>query len=70
AMPFRVAKLRPTPEVRDGASPYIAEASIENTDGWLRPGMEGAAKIRIERRNVAWVYTRKLVAWLRMHLWW
>ncbi len=70
AIPFTVAKIRPTPEVRDGASVYIAEATVANTEGWLRPGMEGAAKVRIERRNVTWILTRKLVNWVRLHLWW
>jgi hypothetical protein len=67
---FTVGNLRPMPEVRGGSSVYIVEATIVNEDGWLRPGMEGAAKIGVERRNVTWVLTRKLVNWVRMHLWW
>ena len=67
---FAVAKIRPMPEARNGASVYIAEATVENTDGWLRPGMEGAAKVNVGRRNAVWVWTRKIVGWLRLHLWW
>jgi len=70
SMPFEVDKVRPTPETRNGASVYIAEATVANPEGWLRPGMEGAAKIHVGRRNITWVYTRKLVNWLRLHLWW
>jgi len=36
--------------------------------GWLRPGMEAAAKIYAGKHNVAWVLTRKLVNWLRLKL--
>jgi hypothetical protein len=70
SMPFEVDKVRPTPETRNGASVYIAEATVANPEGWLRPGMEGAAKVRIGRQNITWVYTRKLINWLRLHLWW
>lgn len=70
AIPFRVAQVRPTPEIRNGVSVYVAEATVQNADGWLRPGMEGAAKVRVGRGNVTWVFTRKLVNWLRLHLWW
>ncbi len=38
--------------------------------GGLRPGLEGAAKVRIGRANVGWVYSRKLVNWVRLHIWW
>jgi multidrug efflux pump subunit AcrA (membrane-fusion protein) len=70
SIPFTVDKLRPAPEVRGGASIYIAEATVPNVDGWLRPGMEGVAKVRVDRRNVTWVVSRKLVNWVRLHLWW
>jgi multidrug efflux pump subunit AcrA (membrane-fusion protein) len=70
AIEFTVGKIRPMPEVHGAASVYVAEATIRNDDGWLRPGMEGAAKIVVDRRNVTWVWTRKLFNWVRMHLWW
>ena len=54
--PFTINLVRPAPEVRDRASVYIAEATRSPThEGWLRPGMEGAAKVKIDRRNVTWV---------------
>jgi hypothetical protein len=83
---FAVTKIHPTPEARSGASVYVAEATVANpadaayanaddpssanAAGWLRPGMEGAAKIKVDRRNVTWVLTRKLINWLRLRLWW
>ncbi|NLW50783.1 MAG: HlyD family efflux transporter periplasmic adaptor subunit [Candidatus Brocadiaceae bacterium] len=70
AIEFTVGNVRPMPEVRGGASVYVAEALVRNDDGWLRPGMEGAAKVRVDRRNVTWVWTRKLLNWVRMRLWW
>jgi hypothetical protein len=37
---------------------------------WMRPGMEGVAKIDIDKRPYAWIWTRKIVNWVRMKLWW
>jgi len=70
ALSFTVNKIRPAPEVRGRSSVYVAEATVANSGGWLRPGMEGAAKIRIGRRNVTWVALRKPVDWALLHLWW
>lgn len=37
---------------------------------WLRPGMEGVAKIEVGRKPYAWLWTRDMVRWVRMKLWW
>ena len=36
----------------------------------LKPGMKGLAKVRVGRRRYAWMWTRRLINWLRMKLWW
>lgn len=70
AMPFELSKILPAPIVRDGASVYLAEAEIDNPSRALRSGMEGVGKIKVDRRNVTWVASRKLVNWIQLHLWW
>ena len=30
----------------------------------------GVAKVDIEKRRYAWIWTRQLVNWVRMRLWW
>jgi biotin carboxyl carrier protein len=36
---------------------------------WLRPGMEGVAKVEVGRKPYGWLWTRSLVNWVRMKLW-
>ncbi len=67
---FKVGGVRPLPETQDAASYYIAEAIIPASGRPLRPGMEGAARVRVGRRHVTWVLTRQLVDWVRLHVWW
>ena len=31
--------------------------------------MEGVAKIDIDKRPYAWIWTRKIINWVRMKLW-
>ena len=68
SLDFAVEKIRPMSETREGASVFVVEARVRNRDGWLRPGMEGSANIHADRHNLTWVFTRRLVAWVRMKL--
>lgn len=36
---------------------------------WLRPGMEGVAKIDVGRERIAWILTRQIVDTVRLWLW-
>jgi hypothetical protein len=36
---------------------------------WVRPGMEGTARIDAGSRAYPWIWTRRIVNWLRMRLW-
>ncbi|HPD17024.1 MAG TPA: efflux RND transporter periplasmic adaptor subunit [Planctomycetota bacterium] len=65
---FTVEKIRPMAEVHDQANVFIVEARIPNPEGWLRPGMEAAANIRAGEHNITYVWTRKLVNWVRLKL--
>jgi multidrug efflux pump subunit AcrA (membrane-fusion protein) len=67
---FQVERVRPQAEIRDEMNTFIVEAAIQNTEKWLRPGMEGTAKIGVDRKPLGWILTHKLVDWLRMKLWW
>jgi multidrug efflux pump subunit AcrA (membrane-fusion protein) len=47
--------------------PSVEDALAEHP--WMRPGMEGVAKISIGKRRYVWIWTRRIVNWLRMKLW-
>ena len=64
-----VEQVTPVAEARDGRTVFRVEASLERPVAALRPGMEGIAKIEVEQRRVAWIWTRTLMNWLRLHFW-
>src|SRR5262249_53374405 len=48
---------------------YRVELTIQNKDGWLRPGMTVFARIDFGRRIIAWLAVHKLKQSLRPEVW-
>ncbi len=68
-MPFSVTKVTPVSVVEDGNNFFRVEASLDKSYEGLRPGMKGIGKIDIERRKLAWIWTHRLIDWLRLWVW-
>lgn len=72
---FEVDRISPVAEVLDQRNVFRVEASLiaaedsSESISRLRPGMEGLAKVDIDRRRYAWIWSRELVNWIRMKLW-
>lgn len=64
-----VDKITPVSEAGEGANYFQVEASLVETPEFLRPGMQGVSKIEIGERQLLWIWTHKLVDWLRLKLW-
>jgi biotin carboxyl carrier protein len=72
---FVIERVIPVAEVVEQKNVFQARATLEGVDlaadfARMRPGLEGVAKVEIERRHYAWIWTRRLVNWVRMKLWW
>ena len=65
-----IAKLHPRAELRDNQNVFVAEFTLENTHGKLRPGMVGRAKVIGPDRAFAWVLLHKPWQWLRLRIGW
>jgi multidrug resistance efflux pump len=69
ALPFLVRRVTPVSSAGEGRNYFRVEAELEGASERLRPGLEGVAKIGIGERNLAWVWSRPIVAWVRLQLW-
>ena len=74
---FTVEQIIPVAEVKDQKNIFRVRVVLDDErlkagqpPDWLLPGAEGVAKVDIERRRYAWIWTRQLVNWVRMRLWW
>ena len=64
-----VDKITPVSVVEEGRNFFRVEAVVKGAIEKLRPGMEGVGKIMVDRRNLFWIWTHKLVHWTRMWVW-
>jgi multidrug resistance efflux pump len=66
---FTVHKISPVFEENAKGIAYRVEARLGENHPGLRPGMQGVAKISIDRRSYLWIYLHDLVDALRLWLW-
>ncbi|MEN6335225.1 MAG: HlyD family efflux transporter periplasmic adaptor subunit [Phycisphaerales bacterium] len=68
-IPFVVERINPAAEVVNSRNVFKVRARLLESRPWLRPGMEGVAKVAVQKRPYAWIWSRKVVNWIRMKLW-
>jgi GAF domain-containing protein/biotin carboxyl carrier protein len=66
---FVVERISPIAEVVNERNVFKVRVKLLKTYDWMRPGMEGVAKVSIGKRRYAWIWSRKIVNWIRMKLW-
>ncbi len=66
---FTVEKITPVSVLEDGRNYFQVEAKIKDNSDLLRPGMEGVAKIVVEKRKLIWIWTHRLIDWLSLSSW-
>jgi multidrug resistance efflux pump len=68
-LPLTVTSVTPVSTAQDGMNFFRVEANLNAVSTDLRPGMQGVAKINIEQRKLIWIWTHRLVNWLRLWSW-
>ncbi len=66
----KVRRVRPSAEVRDGANVFIAEATIDDPEHLMRPGMKGRAWVCSGQASLGWVLFHRPIARLRVWMGW
>jgi RND family efflux transporter MFP subunit len=64
-----VATVTPVSTAKEGRNFFRVEAKLDQPRDRLRPTMEGAGKIEIDRRSVVWIWTHQVVDWIRLAVW-
>ena len=71
---FRVERVNPIAEVVEQRNVFKVRVELlemdERTKDRIKPGLEGVAKITIDtKRSYAWLWTHRMIDWVRMKLW-
>jgi multidrug resistance efflux pump len=69
ALAFSVKRVTPVAVSRDGRNFFEVEGELADSAAPLRPGLKGVAKIDAGEQPFAWVWTHRLVEWLRLLAW-
>ncbi len=68
-LPLVVEKITPVSVTEEGRNLFRVEARVTGGIEKLRPGMEGVGKIQVDRRSFGWIWTHKIMHWVRMWIW-
>lgn len=66
---FTVERIDPAAEIRKDKNVFRVRLRLDEPQAWMRPGMEGVARVDVDRRPLGSIWTRRLVDWIRMKLW-
>lgn len=66
---FEVRRISPVAQARDGRNYFEIECELEESLEAMRPGLQGVARITVDRRSFAWVITHRLIDWMRIAAW-
>lgn len=69
ALRFKVEKITPVSAASEGSNTFRVEARLEAPPARLQPGMEGVAKVEVDRRRLLWIWTHEITDWIRLSLW-
>ena len=64
-----IEKITPVSVSGDGINYFKVEAALIDAPTFLRPGMQGVSKVSIGDRQLLWIWTHKMVDWIRLQLW-
>ena len=66
---FTTRRIVPVATAADGRNYFEVEATPDQAQANLRPGLSGVAKIEVGERSLGWLLFHRAVAWLRLSLW-
>ena len=66
---FVIERINPIAEMVDLKNVFRARARLAEHLDWMRPGMEGEARISAGKKTYLWIATHRFFNWLRMKLW-
>jgi multidrug resistance efflux pump len=68
---FEVERVWPVAQVVDQKNVFRVRVKLDEDAirPWMRPGLEGSARIHISKMPYGQLWTRKMIHWIRMRLW-
>lgn len=68
-VPVTVKTIVPLAQASEGKNEFEVRATPAEVPVWMRPGMEGVARLDAGRRSLLWIGTRRLIDTVRLWMW-
>ncbi len=68
-MAFVVQRITPVAMVKNGRNTFEVEAKLTDSSLFLRPGLQGVAKIEAGSKPLFWNLSHRIIDWLRLTFW-
>jgi hypothetical protein len=66
---FHVERIVPLGSPKDGSNVFTVYATIDTPDPSWRPGMAGEARVDVDKRTWAWIWSHRLMEFIRLKTW-
>lgn len=66
---FEVVRITPLAEMVKQKNVFRVKVRLTDPPEWMLPGLEGVAKIDVEERLLALIWSRRAVNWVKMKFW-
>jgi len=66
---FAITRVVPVGEPKEGENLFSVYADVKDPPAWMHPGLAGEGRVRIEQRRLVWVWTHRLVDFIRLKVW-
>ncbi|HXV07604.1 MAG TPA: HlyD family efflux transporter periplasmic adaptor subunit [Burkholderiales bacterium] len=66
---FDIHRITPVATAGDGRNFFEVEARVRDKSAELRPGLQGVGKVEAGSRSLLWIWTHRVVGWIRLTLW-
>ena len=66
---LEVKKITPVATTEEGRNYFRVEGILTQEFEDLRPGMQGVAKVNVDRRHLIWIWGRELINWVQLSVW-
>ena len=64
-----VYRITPVATPGEGRNYFDVEARLQGDGHDLRPGLQGVGKVDAGQRSLLWIWSHRIVGWLRLRLW-
>jgi multidrug efflux pump subunit AcrA (membrane-fusion protein) len=66
---FTIDRIVPNSDAKEGDNVFKVFATLDDKRDWIRPGMAGEARVDVEHRRLVWIWTHRLIDFLKLKLW-